>query len=293
MATNSVITTVGKQIILDRVYEVTPTKSAPQQFKVGITQADITTGTTALTLPVPIDSTEAIDDFEDYSTWTAGTDTALADNTSTFKENATSMSVAKSGTSGTSMSASKTVTSRDFTSKRFNIWIYITALSDLVTSGTAITIRYGSDSSNYYYLNTDISSLSSGWNYIIFTSATATGTTGSPVIATCDYLAIFFNTDLVADTIAANRILVDDANVASDDDFLKDFVSGYPSINNTTLESTYRCYLDSLQANGFDLDGVMILNKDGTPLVFAVDKFGPESKGNTDEFAYVFIDRQI
>lgn len=293
MATNSVITTEGKQIILDRVYETSPTKSAPQQFKVGINQADITTGTTSLTLPVPISGTEAVDDFEDYTTWTAGTDTVLADNTTRFKENTKSMSIAKTGTTGTSMSATKTVTSRDFTSKRLNLWVYITALSDLVASGTALTVRYGSDSSNYYYLNVAIGSLSTGWNYITFTSATATGTTGSPTIAACDYLAIIFNTDLAADTIAADRILVDDANVASSDDFLQAFVSGYPSIDNTSLESTYRCYLSSLQANGFDISGVAVFNADGTPVMFSVDKFGPESKSSSDEFAFVFIDRTI
>ena len=75
--------------------------------------------------------------------------------------------------------------------------------------------------------------------------------------------------------------------------YLKDFVTDYPSIDLTNNEITTRCYLNSLEANGNDINAVGIFNEDSSPLLFSEDVMTAESKSNTDEFAYIIKDRLL
>lgn len=289
----SLITNNGKKILLDRTYKVSPTYLAPTRFRIGQGQTGTSTSTTSLTRQVPFAGTEAVDSCDATTGWSAGTDSAVATYSTTKKEGTNSLSIAKTGTAGTVFSISKTTTSRDYTSKDLHTWLYITALSDLVASGTAIVIRFGSDNSNYYYKNIDISALSAGWNLIVFSSAEATGTTGSPVIASCDYYEIRLNVDAAGDTVAANRCLLDDLKLASSDDYYKTFVATYPSVDETNLEVTTRCLVLASEANGYLINGLAIENADSSPLFLSVDEFIGESKTNTDELIFTVKDRVV
>ena len=64
MATGQVITNKGKQIILDRVYNNSPTRSAPSQFKVGTGTTTPNITDTDLETPVNIDG----DNFKNFET---------------------------------------------------------------------------------------------------------------------------------------------------------------------------------------------------------------------------------
>lgn len=75
--------------------------------------------------------------------------------------------------------------------------------------------------------------------------------------------------------------------------YTKSFVTGYPSINLTTNEVTTRLYLNSLEANGNDIDSVGLFNEDTAPLMLSQDYMRAESKSSTDEFIYVIRDRII
>jgi len=293
MANGSIITNSGKKIILNRAYKTTPDYLEPTTFKVGIDNSTPAVADTDLDVPVPISGTEAVDDCE-TADWTDSADMTHTLNASTFKEGSNSISLAKDAGTSTTFSTSKTTTSRDFTSKTLFVWVYLTAVADLVATGTdAITIRFGSASGDYYQKGWDISELAVGWNLLYFTSATADSTTGSPTIGACDYSFIQGTTDLAADTIAADRILMDDWKVASTDDFTKTFVSGYPSFDETNHEVEIRGILLSTEANGNNINGFGLFNTDGTVLMHSEDTFTAESKSSTDQFTFIVKDRIV
>lgn len=94
-------------------------------------------------------------------------------------------------------------------------------------------------------------------------------------------------TPTIADTDLANPVAIQ-AGI----DF-KDFVDGYPSINYTNFEVTTRCYLDSSEANGNDIDGIALFNNDSTPQMLSVHTMLAESKSDTDEFSFIIRNRLI
>lgn len=293
MVNGSIITNEGKKIFLDRTYNATATYTAPSLFKLGISETTPSVADTSLTREVPISGTETVDDCEATTGWSGGTDSAVSLNSTTYKIGSGSLNIYKSGTTGTVFSASKTTTSVDFTSKDLHTWLYITDLTDLVSTGTAVTIRFGSDSSNYYYLDTTIGSLAAGWNLIVFNSSGATGSAGSPTITACDYYYIALNTDLAADTVAEGDVVIDDLKVASTDDYVKTFETGYPTINESTLEATTKCRVSTTEANGYNINALGLFNNDATKKMFSKFVFASESKETTDEIIFTIKDRII
>ena len=287
MAIGGVITSNGKNTFWNRSYSSSPTKTVPSEIKIGIGTTTPVAADTSLVTKVPISGTEEIDSFNATTGWAAGTDSAVTVNTTTKKIGTGSLSLAKSGTTGTTASMSKTTTSLDFTSKDLWGWVYLTDITDLVATGTAISIRFGSDSSNYYQYDIGITALANGWNYITFSSATATSTTGSPVITACDYTLIEYNTDLAADTVAADRINFDDFRLASTGDYNTIFVAGYPTFDTVNNKVTIRCNINSVQANGWNLTEIGEVNTDSPELLISRDVFNSISKSDTDELLFI------
>jgi len=263
-------------------------------FKIGISNGTPSVADTDLDNPVPISGTETVDDCEAITGWTDSADMTTATSTSFVKEGTYSLSLAKDGAGSATYSTSKTTTSLDFTSKTLFVWIYLTDVTDLIVTGTdAITIRFGSAAGDYYQKGWDISELAVGWNLLYFTSATSDSTVGAPAIGACDYSYIALTCDLAADTIAANRIMMDDWKLASVDDFVKTYVTSYPTIDETNFEVEIRCQLLSTEANGYDINGLGLVNTDGTVLMASEDTFTAESKSSTDQFTFIVKDRLV
>lgn len=269
--------------IMERAYTDVAVQSIPSQFKIGRGTTDFAGTDTDLELPVAIVGSLPVDDCEATTGWVAGTDSAITLNTAAFVEGNASLSLAKSGTSGTTASMSKPTTSQDFTDNTFVLFIRITDLTDLVASGTALSVRFGSDSSNYFQLDVAIGSLTTGFNYISFTSVTATSTTGAPVITACDFTEVIINTDLAADTIAADRILFDDMKLATPSDFSKSLTVGFPSVDIVQDEVATEWRINTLEANGINITEGGAFNSDGTPVMASRSTFNPFSKTLNDE----------
>lgn len=286
MATGDVFTNSGLNLVIDRSFNGSPTRTVPSVFKVGIGTTTPSVGDTAIEKPVPFDGTETVDDCE-TDNWSDSTNTATALNATTYKQGSNSISIAKTGTASTTFGCYKTTTSINFTSKTLFVWVYLTDVTDLIASGTALTVRFGSDSSNYYYYNVAIGSLSNGWNLVYFSSATATGTTGSPSIAACDYSQIIFNVDNATDTVIANRVLMDDWKVASADDFTNSFETGYPSFDYTNNEVTIQGRVSATQANGYNISEFGVFNTDATALLVTHSVFTAVSKTSSDEIYFI------
>jgi hypothetical protein len=81
--------------------------------------------------------------------------------------------------------------------------------------------------------------------------------------------------------------------IISGADYVKDFVSGYPTFDYSNGEVTIRCYLSTSEANGNDINAIGIFNEDSSPLMSFVSKFTAESKSSSDEFVFVIKNRII
>ena len=99
---------------------------------------------------------ETVDDC-DVADWSDSADMTTSVNTSEFKEGDKALNATKDAGAAAAAYTEKTTTSVDFTSKELSIWLYVkdsTALNKLATTN-ALSLRFGSDSSNYYQWDFD------------------------------------------------------------------------------------------------------------------------------------------
>lgn len=309
MTNNSIRTTKGKNTFLYRAYTGNGSLSSTQylpttKFKIGRNSNTINVADTDLTEPIPITDGTVNDDGSNQLTGSNGGDNST-DNTTTYKQGAgqsdnTSQNLIANGTNAT-----KTWTISNLASAGTNmtgtqpasLWLYIkdaTALAKFLTSGTAIEIKFGSDSSNYYSKTYEASDLSTGWNYLSTQTTniedlTETGTVSGNI----DTFIIEITTNNATDTFVAGDVVYDLLRQWQSSNLIKDFTSGYPDINFVTNEVTIRCFIASTEANGFNIDSLGDFNQDTTPLLLGEDNFEDESKSDTDEFAFIIKDRII
>jgi len=284
----------GFKIAVNRIAKDTPDYTPVSRFKVSTGQATVTLSDTDVTNPVPIYNTEIVDDCEATTDWIAGADGAITTNNSTYKIGTYSLNLTKSaGTVDNVIWYNESESTLDFTSKDLWGWIYIidaAALAKLATT-SAVEVRYGNDyNTNYYKYVYDNADLAVGWNIIKFniTDATEVGTVTDNA---CDSLAIKITYTGTAITTSAGDIVIDDFKLGSSDDTYKDFTSGYPTVDETNMEIVTESYLNSLEANGFLINGVGTFNTDTSVLMQDAFQFTGISKSNTDELIFEIKNR--
>jgi len=168
-----------------------------------------------------------VDDCNATTSWTASTDaTAVTVDTSTFKTRTGSLKLGKSGTSEATFNYSKTVgTARDFRNGVVGCFVKFSSLSGLATTGNAVSVRFGSDSSNYYQKNYFKSDLLTAWNFLYFKlNDSDITTTGNPDDSACDYFQIVFTTTAVTDVFVTGTILLDNIFVVHEDHFIDEYI---------------------------------------------------------------------
>ena len=67
----------------------------------------------------------------------------------------------------------------------------------------------------------------------------------------------------------------------------KDFVVGYPTIDETNFVTTIRCFVASTEANGNEITEFGIVNEDATKKLISRDVFTAISKADTDEIVFI------
>lgn len=67
----------------------------------------------------------------------------------------------------------------------------------------------------------------------------------------------------------------------------KSFVSGYPVLDETNLQSTIRCLINSVEANGNSITEFGLFNEDGSPLMFSRTVFTAITKTSSVEVSFV------
>ena len=298
----SIITTKGKNILLYRAYTATGSLSSTlnlpiTKFKVGIDNGTPEIGDTDLDIPIPITDGTTCDDGSNNFAAIFGGD-ASTDNTTTYKQGGGNSDVTAQNLIANDTNVLKYWYITDITSagsaavgtQYTSMWLYIkdsTALAKIVN----IEMRLGQDGSNYYGLTTLVANLVTGWNLITDGTLLNTWTETGTVAGTIDYFQIIITTNNATDEFVAGDVVYDLLRQWEDSDLTKTFVSGFPSVDLTNNEVTTRCYLTSVEANGYDIDVIGLFNEDTTPLMHSIDVFTDESKSNTDEFSFVVKDR--
>ncbi len=288
--TGSSFTTSGVTILLNRTYE-DASLLKPNSVKVGQNQTDPTSSDTDLTQAVPISNGTANDNGDNTLTGSSGGDNST-DNTTTFKSGAglsddTSQNLIANGTN-----VSKIWTISDLSSlgvnidktQPFGLWFFIkdqTTLDKFLTSGTALEIKLGSDSSNYFSLTREVSDLSIGFNWITSNTVNVedldeTLTVGSPV----DTFIIEVTTNNSSDAFIAGDVLYDLLRQWAISDLLKTEDSGYPITDTVAGTVNHRATISSVEAIGFLLSGFGTFNTDSIPLIEGLEAFDEESKSD-------------
>jgi hypothetical protein len=295
MVNGSIVTNNGLKIIMNRAFKSVPDYTTLDKFKVGYDNGTPNVADNELDYLIPLTGTEAVDSCDATTGWTDSADMTVSVNASTYKEGTGALNLTKDGGASDTASTDKTTTSRDFTSKELMVWLYIkdaTMYAKLATTD-CVTIRFGSDNANYYYYTRDKSNLEVGWNVVRFSTATADGTTGAPVIAACDYSYIAIKATGAAITWSAADLIMDDWKVASADDFLGSITLGYPTIDETNHECELRALVPTTQANGYLVNSIGWYNTDVSRLMGTEATFAEESKSDTDEFIIITKIRMV
>jgi hypothetical protein len=291
------ITTLGKKILINRGYTAVPDYAIPSQFKVGTGTTAPAVGDTDTEQSIPIGNGTVNDDGSNTLTGSNGGDNSTS-NTTTYKPGAGLSDVTAQNLIANNGNATKTWAISDLSSagtvcaaaQFTSLWIYIindTAKDKLKTAGTAIEVKLGSDSSNYYSKTFAVSTLSTGWNSLdlgVLNTNTETGTVGTPI----DYFEIVATTNNTTDTFVAGDFIYDLLRQYESTDLLKVFDS--LTINESTLKTTIVCELLSGEAVGYDLTEIGTFNADATPKLAGRDTYTAQSKSSADEFKFTIIE---
>lgn len=304
MATGSILNNQGKKLAINRIFKATPDYTAPSQFKVGINNGTPNVANTDLTEPIPIGNGTVLDDGDNQLTGSGG-GSNTTDNTTTYKEGANQSDNTAQDLLATTGSATKTWTIADLSAngslaaaaQPVGFWLYIkdaTALAKFLSSGTCLSLRIGSDTSNYYYKNWEASDLSTGWNWLHSGSTNLEDLDENGTVSgNLDTFQLEIITNNATDTFTTGDVVYDLLRQWEASDLWQDYVSGYPTLDETNFIATSRCYLSATQASGFDITGLGSGNADSTPLMAGEDTMNSESKADTDEFVWIIKDQII
>jgi len=296
-------TTNGFNVMLNRYYKAVPDYTAPSKGKVGINQAVLSEADTDLTYAIPITNGTINDDGDNQLTGSNGGDNTT-DNTTTYKQGGGVTDATAQNLIANNGNATKTWTIADLSAlgtnavgtQPFGLWLYIkdaTALAKFLTAGTCLEVKLGSAVGDYYSKTFEASDLSTGWNWITsnitnIEDLTETGT----VAGNIDTFIIEVTTNNATDEFIAGDVIYDLLRQWAESDLIVSFATGYPTFDETNNEATTRIEINTVQANGFNLNGVGQFNTDVTPLLTDTFKLYTNfSKENTDEFAFILYDR--
>jgi len=297
MASGGIITTNGKNWLLNRGYKATTDYDEIYYLKLGIgTTTPVSTDTT-MEIPVPI-SNGTINDNGDNALTGSDGGTNTTDNATTYKQGGgvtdnTSQNLIKNGTNATAIwtiadldTEGNDITSTDYVS----LWLYIkddTALAKLKSSGTCFEAKFGEDASNYYSITKEASDLSAGWNWIYswpdtVADLTETGT----VTGDLDTFILEITTNNSTDELVAGDAIYDLLHCYTDTELVKSIEASYPTFNTTNKTVSTRFKVFVTEANGFDITEVGVFSKDATPIMISHDVIDGESKTTSDEFRF-------
>ena len=201
----------------EEIDQMCGTRFSDGQFEIEVDNADATTGWSGSTDAVAI---AVSTDDADYKTKTGGLDLGKSGTTEAFFHYVKS-----------------SLTQRSFLDRYIVFWVKIDSLSGLrtVDNGSAIQVRYGTDSGNYYQRSWYYDELTTGWNLFYFKKGDREVTTsGGPTDSNMGYFQIRFDTAATSTTFTAGTVVLDnlflvhkdhfvDEKIDTRDDFTRDY----------------------------------------------------------------------
>jgi len=295
--TGGKVTKNARVVCMDRAYNSSSSYTAPYKFKLGIGTTNPLNTDTDLEIAIPLSDGTVNDNGSNTLTGSAGGDNST-DNTTTYKEGGLQNDNESQNLIGNDTSTDKTWTITALTNnidstQHLGLWFYIkdqTTLDKIVSA----EFKIGNDSSNYYSKTVLNTNLITGWNWVttnteIISEMTETGAVSGDI----DTFIINVITNNSTDVFIAGDLCYDLLRTWEQADLYSTFVSGYPSFNVTDVQSTIRCYITTIQANGYYITEIGIYNNDSTPVLMTRDVFDGISKSLTDEAAFVVKDKWV
>lgn len=287
----------GKNIMLNRMYKPVPDYTVPSQFKVGTGTTQPVDSDIDLELSIPIGFGTTNDDGSNTLTGSLG-GSNTTNNTIIFKPGAGLSDNTAQNLIANDTDDEKVWTIADLSMdgnvadehKITELWIYINndvTLAKLADTGTAIEIKIGEDSSNYYYKEFEKSDLILGWNRL-YLGVLDTNSVQGTIAGTLDFFEIVITTNLSTDKFAAGDVVYDLLRQYEETDTLKNFSSVF--LNENDVTATITAELFSTQAVGYNISEIGTFNTDSTPSMDGRDVFSGESKSSEDEFKFTIID---
>ena len=280
----------GRRVMLERAFNSSPTRSVVNKLWVGTNQATPTIADTDLTLPVPIvtATVETVDSCDVVTGWSGTGDASNVETETSTVKTGTALRFGKTGTSSTWFAQQKLTASLDFANKRLYQWTYLTGTGLAALSGTGARLKFGSGTGDYYYQDFAKTVLSSGWNLLSLTGSSPTGTTGTPIAASCDFSEIKFYTSGTGAT-GTGDFIMDYWHAASSADYPVSLSSGYPTDPTSAGAITLRGFINDNQANGYVISGAAFKNSDGTPIMTILGSFADEGKSSSEQLVIFSI----
>ena len=249
MATGSLITNKGKEVLVYRSYTRTAdlsatSRTAPYYYKIGMNSTTPAIGDTALNQPLPISNGTVNDDGDNTMTGSSGGDNTT-DNTTTFKEGAgatddTSQNLKVNATSGTktwtisNLAINGSVIDK---TKPYGFWLYIADQTTLDKLDETIAIlpmfRTNGDGANYMYCHFGISraDLSVGWTWVSSNKDNVEDLTegnDGPPSGTINEFKLGVYTNNATDVWDEGKVCFDLLRQWSDSDLIDTFTASYP-----------------------------------------------------------------
>ena len=172
-----------------------------------------------------------VNDCDSTSGWSGSTDAvaiAVTTDDADYKTRTGALDLGKSGTTEALFSYSNSsLTARDWSNKYVLCWVYLSSLSALrvVDNGSAITIRYGSSSVNYYSQSWYYSDLVAGWNLLFFKkSDREVVTSGSPSDSNMTYFLIRFDVTAAATLVTTGTYIIDNIFLAHEEHLADEYL---------------------------------------------------------------------
>lgn len=173
----------------------------------------------------------SVNDCDATANWSGSTDaTAIAVSTddADYRTKTGALDLGKDGTTEAFFNYSNSsVTSRDFRNKYLVLWVKIDSKTGLraVDNGSALQIRYGSNSSNYYQKTFYENELTPGWNLLWFKRDDREVTeVGAVDAAAMDYFLIRFDTVATSTVFTTGTIVLDNIFVVHEEHFKDEYL---------------------------------------------------------------------
>jgi len=72
---------------------------------------------------------------------------------------------------------------------------------------------------------------------------------------------------------------------------IKSFVTGYPILDESNFQATFRCFLDTTEGNGNNLTEFGLFNEDGSPLMYNHAVFTSITKTTSVQISFIQKDQ--